>query len=57
MGGDHTPEQLLFGEIVQTPLAHGPKKRWHDETEGDLQAIGWMVTVMPASWVAVRDML
>ena len=40
MNDRRMPQQLLFGEMVQTKPRHGPRKRWCDVVRSDLQAIG-----------------
>ena len=39
MNDRRMPQQLLFGEMVQTRPRHGPRKRWCDVVRSDLQAI------------------
>ena len=41
MSDDRLPKQLLFGELLATRPAHGPKLRWRDVVLGDIQRMGF----------------
>ena len=52
MTDDRFPKQILFGELLFTRPFHGPKLRWRDVVQRDLQNIGFDST----SWyAAVHD--
>ena len=45
---DCLPKQILFGGLLSTRLLHGPKLRWKDVVQYDLENIGFDST----SWCA-----
>ena len=41
MNDNRLPKKLLFGELLPTRPAHGPKLRWRDLVLRDLQSLGF----------------